>query len=101
MGTYLLRMDRADDALAEFSRALQLDPDNLPALTRIYITLVLLDKDTQWDALQTVLAQAAVGPAPREVIGEEIRAQAVTTERPALFYALGLIYELEEPRSRT
>jgi tetratricopeptide (TPR) repeat protein len=95
-GTYLLRMDRPAEALAEFGRALQLDAGNVPALVRTYITLVMLDRETQWDALQTVLVEAHDG-AKREVIGEEVRSYALTTERPALFYALGLLYELEEP----
>jgi tetratricopeptide (TPR) repeat protein len=89
-------MDRPAEALAEFGRALQLDPENVPALVRTYITLVLLDRDTQWDALQTVLAGAREG-AKREIIGEEVRSYALTTDRPALYYALGLLYELEEP----
>ena len=98
-GTYLLRLDRAEEALGEFSRALQLDPDNQLALVRVYVTLVLLDKETQWDALQTVLAQAQTNAMTREIIGEEVRAQALVTERPALFYTLGLIYEMEHPET--
>jgi Flp pilus assembly protein TadD len=95
-GTYLLRLDRPAEALAEFGRALQLDPDNVTALVRTYITLVLLERDTQWDALQTVLVGAREA-AKREIIGEDVRNYALSTERPALYYALGLLYELEEP----
>jgi len=98
-GTYLLRLDRPAEALAEFGRALQLDPENVQALVRTYITLVLLDRDTQWDALQTVLVAAREG-AKREIIGEDVRTYALTTERPALYYALGLLYELEEPEEQ-
>ena len=65
-GTYLLRMDRPAEALAEFGRALQLDSDNMPALVRTYITLVMLDRDTQWDALQTVLVEARDGGEARD-----------------------------------
>ncbi len=95
-GTYLLRLERPAEALAEFGRALQIDPDNVAALVRTYITLVLLDRPTQWDALHTVLSEAR-DLTKREIIGEEVRSYALTTERPALFYALGLLYELETP----
>ncbi len=93
-GLYLLRADRPGDALPEFSRALQLDPDNRQALVRLFVTMALLHNDTQWDVLGTLLESAAA-PTSRAQIGEELRGFALTADRPELFYALALINDLE------
>lgn len=93
-GLYLLRADRPSEALSEFSRALQLDPDNRPALVRLFVTLALLHNDTQWDVLGTLL-DWATDPAARSAIRDELRGFALTADRPELFYALALLNDLE------
>jgi tetratricopeptide (TPR) repeat protein len=93
-GLYLLRADRPAEALPEFSRALQLDPENKPALVRVFITMSVLGNDTQWDALGTVLDAAARDPAARRLMSDELRQFALTADRPELFYALSLLNDV-------
>ncbi len=95
-GLYLLRADRPADALPEFSRALQIDPENKQALTRVFVTMVLLGNDTQWDVLQTLLS-AAADYGDRQVILEDLRGFALTSDRPEMFYALALLNDLPIP----
>ncbi|HUS15274.1 MAG TPA: tetratricopeptide repeat protein, partial [Chloroflexia bacterium] len=93
-GLYLLQADKVSDALSEFSRALQLEPENKPALARVFISMVLLGHETKWDVLGTLL-DAAADAAPRGQIIEELRPFALTSDRPEYFYALALIHDLD------
>jgi tetratricopeptide (TPR) repeat protein len=95
-GLYLLRADRPADALPEFSRALQIDPENKLALTRVFVTMVLLGNDTQWDVLET-LQGAAADYGDRQAILEDLRGFALTGDRPELFYALAVLNDLPVP----
>jgi tetratricopeptide (TPR) repeat protein len=95
-GLYLLRADRPADALPEFSRALQIDPENKLALTRVFVTMVLLGNDTQWDVLET-LQGAADDYGDRQAILEDLRGFALTGDRPELFYALAVLNDLPVP----
>ncbi|HMA34228.1 MAG TPA: tetratricopeptide repeat protein, partial [Chloroflexia bacterium] len=96
-GLYLLRADRAADALPEFSRALQLDPENKLALVRIFVSMAQLGHESEWDALHSLLAAAADYGA-RPAILDDLRQFALTSDRPELFYALALLNDLDVPQ---
>jgi tetratricopeptide (TPR) repeat protein len=91
IGTYMMALGRHQEALAELSRALHLDPGNDMALIRLYITLASGNEVTQWDALESVLERAAKNKADNRLFMEEMHSSLKTKPVPAVYYGLAVV----------
>jgi tetratricopeptide (TPR) repeat protein len=90
-GLFLLKTDRPEAALGELRHALQMDPQDPVALSRVNIALIRLGEDQPfWDVLATVLKRAEDIEAS-VTIENEYKEAALHQESPLLYYALGLI----------
>ncbi len=96
IGQYLLRDDKPEEALPEFSRALQVDPEYPAALVGVFVSMAILGNETEWDVLETMLGVAARLDRRREM-EEQLRGFALTYSRPELEYARALVNDLPLP----
>ncbi len=91
-GLFLLKMDRPEAALGELRRALQLDPQDACALTRVNVALALLGEERAfWESLGTVLRRAEQDGEAVLMVEREYRDALLLQESPFLYYALGLL----------
>ncbi len=91
-GLFLLKMDRPDAALGELRRALQLDPQDTCALTRVNVALAQLGEERAfWESLATVLRRAEQDHEAALTVEKEYRDALLLQESPFLYYALGLL----------
>ncbi len=91
-GLFLLKLDRPEAAIGELRRALQLDPDNPIALTRVNIALAWLrEEEAFWDSLSSIIQRAEQDEEASVLIEREYRETILLQEIPLLYYALGLL----------
>jgi tetratricopeptide (TPR) repeat protein len=91
VGTYQMGMGHDSEAIAEMSRALQLNPGNDAALIRLYTCLVKMHDATQWDALQSVLERSTNDTTDTRLFMEELHAAIKQQASPELYYALAVV----------
>lgn len=93
VGTYLMTLGRTNEALAELSRALTLDPGNNHALSRVYVALASMGAETEWDALQSLAERAGRDMATNRLFMEELHAAIKWGTVPSVFYGLSVLAE--------
>ena len=95
------RLDRYGEALPELRRALELDPNNLKALSLLNIASFLLnDTNLKWSSFQTVVERSRQDETTRRQLIEEYRQAVSINANPGLYYALGCLY-LENKQTKT
>lgn len=91
-GLFLLKMDRPEAALGELRRALQLDPQDARALTRVNVALAQLGEEKAfWESLGTLLRRVEQDSEAALTVEKEYRDALLLQENPPLYYALGLL----------
>jgi tetratricopeptide (TPR) repeat protein len=91
-GELLNRVDKYNEALVEFRRALEIDPDNLRALCQLNITLFLSDTtDLRWTSFKSVLDASAGNKEARNKVITEYRQALFLFNHPGLNYVLGCL----------
>ena len=96
----LTRMERYTEALPELRRALELDPDNLRALSLLNITSFLLnDHNLKWSSFQTVIERARQSETNLKQFIEEYRQASLLNGVAGLYYALACLQlEHQQPK---
>ncbi len=94
-GTYMMALGRPNDALAELSRALHLDPGNDVALVRLFVTLAGNNEPTSWDALQSILERASKRRSTNRLFLEELntalKSEGKRKAHPQVYYGLAIL----------
>ena len=100
MPNYSTRMERYTEALPELRRALELDPENLRALSLLNITSFLLnDHNLKWSSFQTVIERARQSETNLKQFIEEYRQASLLNGVAGLYYALACLQlEHQQPK---
>ncbi len=95
-GLALLRLERYENALGEFRKALELgSPDDAVAVARLNITLALMGEQPAavWDSLATVLDLLKRRPADFNPVQAEYRGALLISDAAVLHYILAIIQQ--------
>jgi len=91
-GLFLLKLDRPEAAVGELRRALQMDPRDPVALTRMNIALAWLKEEGSfWESLEAVHKRAMEDEESYRATEKEYKEALLHQEVPLLYYALGLL----------
>ncbi|MEI7555698.1 tetratricopeptide repeat protein [Candidatus Chlorohelix sp.] len=92
-GELLNQLERHNEALAEFRRALELEPYNLRALCLLNITIFITDQgDVRWTSFKSVLDVIGQDKTIREKVIAEYRQAQIVFNNPGISYAIGCLY---------
>ncbi|NWJ48244.1 MAG: tetratricopeptide repeat protein [Chloroflexi bacterium] len=92
-GELFNQLERHNEALAEFRRALELEPYNLRALCLLNITIFITDQgDVRWTSFKSVLDVIGQDKATREKVITEYRQAQMVFNNPGISYAIGCLY---------
>ncbi len=94
-GQTLLKMQRWEEALQQFMRAVRCDPDDVVALALVNVTMAIIRKDEQTivDSLNSVLEGIAARPDRTEAVLSEYRSVLMLVDGSLIHYLLGRVQQ--------
>jgi len=93
-GELLNRLERYNEALPEFRRALEIEPTNLKVLCALNITFFLSNEgEVKWSSFRTVIERSRESQLIYNQALEEYRQAALSYDQAGLHYAVGSFYQ--------